>query len=103
MGGVIIIVTRESEDRLERQLWRWRVEAGFEIRVVLRQYAVERRQTRRHRKWQLVEWWVQSSPGRFGRFSLSGGVELLHQDVPVPDDVREEARAFVVAAIRMEV
>jgi hypothetical protein len=94
---VNVTVIRESEDRLERQEWSWWVETWSSVSGTFRSYVHGRRPTKRHRKWEAIEWW-----GRYTYDRPAGGVELQRVDVPVPPDVREEAHHLVVAAIDME-
>jgi hypothetical protein len=94
---VNVRVVRESEDRLERQVWSWWVETGSSVRGTLRSYVRGRRPTKRHRRWEAIGWW-----GWFAYEWQGSGVKLQRVDVPVPRDVREEAHDLVVAAIDME-
>jgi len=97
---VNVTVVRESEDRLERQVWRWWVETGSNIKGTLRSYVRERRPTRRHRRWVAIEWWGRYAYEWWGRYQ--GGSDICRSAVPMPPDVREEAHHLVVAAIDME-
>jgi hypothetical protein len=88
-----IEVTRESEDRLSDQVWQFTVAADWsaEIRVMLDYFAERTRPTTRH-KMKLAD----GRPRQWSRMeqrAYFSGIEA--KDVPLPDDVRDEAIAAV--------
>lgn len=93
-----IEVTREAPDRLSDQVWRFHLSSdwsGDEVRLLLDYYAKRQRPTPRH-KMKLAD----GRPSQWSRIeqrSYYSGIEA--KDVPLPDDVRDEA----IAALKVVV
>lgn len=92
-----IEIVRESADRLTDQVWQFHLSAHWsEVNLMLDYYAERQRPTPRH-KMKLAA----GRPRQWSRMeqrSYFSGIEA--KDVPLPDDVRDEAvRAVKVVVV----
>ena len=86
-------VSRNDPDGLGREVWIWEVSAplldGAQLAVTLVQYRVERRPTKRHRKWELIK----------GYAACDAPERLQLPDVPLPGKMLRQLRAHVADRI----
>ena len=95
-----IEVVRESEDRLSSRVWKFSVSTGWtagadQVVLLLDYYAEQVRASTRH-KMKLADGRPRQW-SRMERRSYFSGIEA--KDVPLPDDVREEAIASVKVVV----
>lgn len=85
-----MMITRESEDRLSRKVWKFRIStragSGARVDIHLNWYSEETRATTRHK----FRADVSGIWDSFDQRSYRSGIKA--KDVPLPDDVIEEAK-----------
>ena len=80
-----ILITRTTPDKLTRQTWEFRLfDSPATLEIVPERYFKETRTDTSRRKWDTVEY--------YQRVHSRDASNISHDQVPLPDDVRAEAK-----------